>query len=399
MTERRAEQIPELDGWRVLLVFLVSWYHIWQQSWLTPYVGTVSLDFLVRSGYMPVDGTILLSGFLLFLPWARAMRNGGPLPSAKQFYRRRFMRIVPSYVFFTLLMLFAVALPQGSYGDTQTMLADLAAHFTFTFTFFTKTYLGTPLGAVSWTICIEMQMYLLFPWIARLAVKKPAAVILGLCAAGAYFRMWAMWRFTEYNMVVNQLASFLDVYGIGMALALLYLHLKEKLAALRRQGPVRCLATLCLVLAAWGTVLLLKEQAASASYPDLQAGQMLRRMPFALLLGTMMVSLPFTLAPIRNLFGNRVTHFLAGISMNYYLIHQPIAVQLKRLGIPYSEYELPNQAGDRTWMARYTFVCFSLSLLAAVLMTYLVEKPAAKGLKRLFARIDARRQSRNGEIT
>ena len=29
-------RIPELNGLRVLLVFIVSWYHFWQQSWLTP---------------------------------------------------------------------------------------------------------------------------------------------------------------------------------------------------------------------------------------------------------------------------------------------------------------------------------------------------------------------------
>ena len=66
-------RIPELDGLRVLMIFIVSWYHIWQQSWLRPYIGSYSLDYLVRSGYVWVDGTVLLSCFLLFLPWARAM--------------------------------------------------------------------------------------------------------------------------------------------------------------------------------------------------------------------------------------------------------------------------------------------------------------------------------------
>ena len=85
--EPSARHIPELNGLRVLLVFIVSWYHFWQQSWLTPHVGDYSLDFLVRAGYVPVDGTILLSGFLLFLPHARAMllgdknRNSAPSTS------------------------------------------------------------------------------------------------------------------------------------------------------------------------------------------------------------------------------------------------------------------------------------------------------------------------------
>ena len=88
-------RIPELDGLRVLMIFIVSWYHIWQQSWLRPYIGSYSLDYLVRSGYVWVDGTVLLSCFLLFLPWARTMAEGTPAPETKDFYYRRFRRIVP----------------------------------------------------------------------------------------------------------------------------------------------------------------------------------------------------------------------------------------------------------------------------------------------------------------
>ena len=74
MSEMR-KRIPELDGLRVLMILIVSWYHIWQQSWLRPVIGSYSLDYLVRSGYIWVDGTVLLSAFLLFLPWAKAMKE------------------------------------------------------------------------------------------------------------------------------------------------------------------------------------------------------------------------------------------------------------------------------------------------------------------------------------
>ena len=79
MSERK-QRIPELDGLRVLMIFIVSWYHIWQQSWLRPVIGNTSLDFLVRGGSIWVDGTVLLSAFLLYRPYARAARRGDPLP-------------------------------------------------------------------------------------------------------------------------------------------------------------------------------------------------------------------------------------------------------------------------------------------------------------------------------
>ena len=84
---------------------------------------------------MPVDGTILLSGFLLFLPYARAMLLGEAVPNTKQFYQRRIMRIVPSYYFVTLALLFAVALPWHLYYNSSDMVRDVVMHLTFTQTF------------------------------------------------------------------------------------------------------------------------------------------------------------------------------------------------------------------------------------------------------------------------
>ena len=63
--------IGVLDGIRAIAIFLVAWYHIWQQSWLQPLTEHVNLDGLVRNGSILVDMMILLSGFCLFLPYAR----------------------------------------------------------------------------------------------------------------------------------------------------------------------------------------------------------------------------------------------------------------------------------------------------------------------------------------
>ena len=85
---------------------------------------------------------------------------------------------------------------------------------------------------------------------------------------------------------------------------------------------------------------------------------MIRRPFFALLYGGIALLLPFCLRPVRFLFGNRVMKFLAGLSMNYYLAHQCIAVELKRLGLPPSVNALPNQAGEQPWQTQYTLLCF-----------------------------------------
>ncbi|MBQ8554667.1 MAG: acyltransferase [Clostridia bacterium] len=393
-----AHHIPELNGLRVLLVFIVSWYHIWQQSWLTPQIGSYSLDFLVRSGYVPVDGTILLSGFLLFLPHARAMLLGEPIPSTRSFYQRRVMRIVPSYYFVTLLMLFVVAIPYDSYhGYTENMVRDVVMHLTFTQTFNYATYIATPIGVASWTIAIEMQAYLVFPLLAKAARRNPLGTLASMVAATLLFRTYCLWALDDYNMVVNQLINFLDVYALGMAASLLYVKLTTLYPQDKGKYCWQAVATVLVFASLYGLMQALRAQAGSPNTAAIQSGQMFRRPIFGGLLALLAVSLPFTVRPIRFLMGNRFMGFLALISMNYYLMHQNIAVHLKRLGIPPSVSDTPNMAGEQPWMTQYTWLCFGLSLLIAILITFLIEKPCAwllgKGFKKLNTYIDERKKA------
>ena len=72
--------------------------------------------------------------------------------------------------------------------------------------------------------------------------------------------------------------------------------------------------------------------------------------------------------------------------MNFYLLHANVAVHLKRLGIPASVSAEPHKAGERAWQYRYLALCFSISLLGAILLTVLIEKPCGMLLKKLFNR-------------
>lgn len=388
--------IPELNGLRVLLVFIVSWYHFWQQSWLTPQIGSYSLDFLVRSGYVPVDGTILLSGFLLFLPHARAMLLGEQAPDVRTFYQKRVMRIVPSYYFTTLVMLFAVALPYNLYWQSSDMWRDVLMHLTFTQTFNYATYVGTPIGVASWTIAIEMQAYLIFPLLARCARRNPLATFSTMAAAALCFRTWCLYSLENHNMVVNQLINFLDVYAIGMGASLLYVKLTTLWPTEKREQRLwHAAATLVLIAALWGLTRVLRAQAGTPQ-SALQAGQMTRRPLFALLFALLALCLPFAARPIRFLMGNRLMGFLAAVSMNYYLMHQNIAVYLKqRVQFPPAlNYPAPNMAPggpEQPWADQYTALCFGLSLLTAIAITFLIEKPGAWLLGKCFKRFNARK--------
>lgn len=68
-----------------------------------------------------------------------------------------------------------MALPWHLYYNSSDMVRDVVMHLTFTQTFNPATYIATPIGVASWTIAIEMQAYLIFPLLARWAMKIPLA--------------------------------------------------------------------------------------------------------------------------------------------------------------------------------------------------------------------------------
>ncbi len=169
-----------------------------------------------------MDGLILLSGFLLFLPHAGCRREGTKPPSVLAFYRNRLWRILPSYLLAVLAAYFLFALPQGSYASEGARRLDLWSHLTLTQTFFLQPYYGTPLNGVLWTVCIEMQFYLLFPLLARWTRKKPGLTLGLMMAAGWLYRAFIYYKVEDTAMYINQLPAFLDVYALGMLGAMGY---------------------------------------------------------------------------------------------------------------------------------------------------------------------------------
>ena len=413
-TGKKTGRIPELNGLRVLMIFIVSWFHIWQQSWLEPSfeIGGAwfSLDYFVRSGYVWVDATILLSAFLMLLPLARAWAAGGDSTfSAREFYLRKARRILPGYWFIILVFFLGICLPWDLYyGNGPYIVKDLFTHFTLIFPFWRDTYIYTPLGAASWTLSVVAQGYLLFPLILRGLRKRPAMVLCAMAGCAFAFRAWCLWGLTDYAMVVNTFVNFLDVYALGFLSAMIYVRLENRWnrrcqssgassadtdpapalasgsSGRKHLIPWQILATVVFLGSLTGVFELQRIQAYSSFHAELQGRQMILRPAFALGFAAMILSAPFCLKPLRKLLGNRITAFLASISMNYYLIHQTLAVHMRRIGFPASVAETPNMAGEQPWQTQYTLLAFGLSLVAATLVTYLVEKPAGRWIKKKF---------------
>lgn len=376
-SEIRPDYSDAGDFLRAACIGMIGWYHIWQQSWLNPDFALFGHRFrlypLVACGYMFVDLMLLLSGFLLMLGF---LSGRGRKTAA--FYTARAARILPCYLFCIAVMLFGFALPGRQYGSGKHMWTDILAHLSFTHNLFPESYTGTRLNGALWTLAVEVQFYIFFPLLARQFEKKPALTCGCMIGIAWLYRILVHLFVENTTLYINQLPAMLDVYAVGMAAALIFRRLAD-----RPQKAWRAwLSTLLTVLSIIAIYYLLDRQLSERGQENIRAGQLLRRFPLSLAGSMFIVCGSRSIRLLRKLFSNRVTRFLSGISFNFYIWHQFIAVKLKEWHIPAYEIENPNAAGLQPWQSTYTACCFAAALIMAVLCTWLIEKPCSRLIRR-----------------
>lgn len=386
-------RVDVLDGIRALAILIIMWYHVWQQSWLMPVFqlpflarlglpGSVSLDFIPRSGFIFVDLMLLISAFCLFLPHARARLMGEPVPHIRTFYQKRAIRILPPYLLCVFVIVLAWAIPSGAFGSVRKFCSDFFSTLTFTQTFFPTSLLDNKINGVLWTAAVEVQFYLLFPFLAWCFRKRPLLTYAAMVgAAAAYTYGFALPNPDWLRMTTNQLPAFFAVFANGMLAAFAYVWLSRRVT--RRQW-LSVLAT----VAAIGFLLLTGRMEKGVTRMDpVQEWQLRFRYPLSLVFGGFILSAALSAKWFRWLFSNRVMRFLAAISYNIYIWHQWLAVRFVEWRIPFWTGETrPNMAGDRPWQLGYTALVTLASFAAAILVTYCFEKPITKKLSAPGAR-------------
>ncbi len=374
-TDYQTDHIDVLDGVRAIAILIVVWFHFWQQSWLMPIVGDINIDWIPRNGALLVDMMILLSGFCLFLPYARSMVYGTPTPTAKTFYIKRGARILPSYYFSVLLILFLFALPLKEYVSNGIMWKDLLTHLFFVNNFSYDTLVGTKLNGVLWTVAVEVQFYLLFPLLAKWFQKRPILTYSGMTLLGLVSSHMISKNFGELTqgLYVNHTLTFFSVFANGMLGAWVYISIIKEKRPLKAEQFFYLLMTL-------GGLLLFKILCEHhMRFPNGQQWQVKYRFLLSLVYLLILFGILMAQQYFRFLLGNQLMRFLAGISFNLYIWHQYISVKLKEFRIPYWEGNTPpNQLGDKLWMWKYMLLCIVVSLVMAILTTYLIEKPIAR---------------------
>ena len=216
--------MPYLDGLRALAVFGVLISHFTNnQHWLI-----VNAQW----GRLGVDLFFVLSGFLItqiLLRYRGDSRNfKDAITHLRIFYSRRALRIFPIYY---LTILVATLL---GYEPIRTFLFW---HLTYTLNIAIAVYPKLQFGASHhfWSLAIEEQFYLIWPWVVLLVPpKRLRYVMFGFILIGVVSRMSPIFV-PGFNMDPLANTRF-DVLGLGALLAL-YWHeplvfAKEKLVLL-----------------------------------------------------------------------------------------------------------------------------------------------------------------------
>lgn len=194
--EPKKNTIAALDGVRAFACFSVIAYHITHLTWGEKVwtIGNIERE-LGAFGHLAVDISLsgnsgvtlffILSGFLLFMPYAKSMLFDSSWPEARRFYLRRIFRIWPGY-YVSLILLILITHREYLQLD---YLKQSFLFLTFLMDSSASTYQA--INGPFWTLAVEWQYYMLLPllalgmgWLVRRGTFKRRLTILLLCLGG-----------------------------------------------------------------------------------------------------------------------------------------------------------------------------------------------------------------------
>jgi peptidoglycan/LPS O-acetylase OafA/YrhL len=163
--QSHVDHIVALDGVRGIAILLIIIYHYFALQ-VNPIPGS-ALAYITRPTvefWRGVDLFFVLSGFLI---GSILLKNRKAENFYKVFYIRRICRILPLYyVIIILLIVFQFMRPQ-SLAPLYEGAKPLWSYITFTQNFYMADAFGPYLVAVTWAVAIEVQFYLMIPFLVR----------------------------------------------------------------------------------------------------------------------------------------------------------------------------------------------------------------------------------------
>lgn len=194
-----------LDHLRFIAAALVVYYHCHTDAFGLGRSSYNPLRAFIEQGHTGVALFMVLSGYLLTsIGWGKHLNYF-------EFMRNRLLRIYPLYLLCVIFML-------TGWKDSYTFEQALSLFFPFV-----NGLANVQLPAFGhlWTIAVELQFYLLFPFLLLFATKYGPRYLLGVLAIFLFFKFaYWYWNGTVTNAGYLTLLGRMDQFLIGMMLAI-----------------------------------------------------------------------------------------------------------------------------------------------------------------------------------
>ncbi|QMU27707.1 acyltransferase family protein [Adhaeribacter radiodurans] len=219
--------IKEIDGLRFMAILPVLIQHMAERfernttiNFTTP-LSENGFAFLASRGFLGVYLFFVISGFILALPFASSRLNNTKKVKLSDYYWRRVTRLEPPYIFWITIFFLVIIF----YGQRNFLeyLPHYLANLTYTHGLIYKEW--SPINPPTWTLEIEIQFYILAPFLTHLffSIKNKTLrrvcnlfIILGLMVAQQYLKFYA-------NPANLSILGHLHYFLIGFMLADIYL--------------------------------------------------------------------------------------------------------------------------------------------------------------------------------
>ncbi len=188
-------RIGSLTGIRTVAALSVCLTHaaFWTGHYTDDYLGHLAARFEVGVAIF-----FVLSGYLLFAPWVRALENGLPSPSTRRYFWHRARRILPAYwlTVIAVYLLYAIR-PPADASSTGTGWEGLVRNLTLTQVYGVG-HLHSGLTQM-WSLAAEVVFYLALPvvgWLLVVAVCRrqwrPDLLLVGLAPLLLVSPIWSV---------------------------------------------------------------------------------------------------------------------------------------------------------------------------------------------------------------
>jgi peptidoglycan/LPS O-acetylase OafA/YrhL len=363
------DEFPCIDGLRAFAAVAVVLCHT---------VGVSNIINSTPGAYLAglragVQIFFVISGFVLYRPFAKAHRSGQRGPSLGTYFRRRLFRIFPAYWLVLTVGFLALGVIHFYDGAALTNYLLLQGYF------------HEPLSGLgpAWTLVIEVTFYVFLPFYAFAIwlVGRGRVLTAELVGCGFLFLVGvacAGWTANAWPpLFVTVLPANLTPFALGMALAVVRTSISPQ--GRSWQWAERAFGTpwkSWLVAAfAFSATVWAVHYPAILSFLPIPAHTQMAYLGLIDLMGLCVV-LPAVFGNQQRGAGRRILStgpmlFLGAISYGIYLWHVPLMDKMLALNI----FATPTSGPPRVNFVGMTALTLGLTCLAATLSWYLLEKP------------------------